>query len=719
MNQPNIKQEEPADALGHIQEESISLDEAMQPLHLCIARLEVSINRAQHAAAACGPTEQKKKGNLLEYAAAQEQQLDWLLNFWACKDFDEEVTVGEAMVGYVLYIARLDLQPAATSEAKERRRDTAAWVLSDDEEGFCLHRVAPAIGLDADTLRANLLREAGISAMERNLGAAVATLKSRPEIVRDAYVRRKSRTEEQIAEVQKAVMRAGLDLVESAKTTAVSALRSFKEAIKVAAAAVAKALADWARKTYPTKRQLLMLGTGLISAMPLVSMASGPDKRDLKQSNEASTQVALPAYVLQAAASMRPANASEQKVQACVVKLTDLAPGGGDVFTQQASVSEEAPLPQLMLEGLQAAAQFDDSANRCSWHLSNQQILTAHPTDVVHVGRDGQAIPILFRDGASKQVGRAMLCGIALAELAPKAMAVLRSQPMTSRQQARDLVRDVIRDGLQPAVARAYETNPDLLRVPVMLAQNNLGSTKPFTVITPGGTYVKPIAASEGDKVIEVVPDQVSAMAERLSGVSTLAIGGFKAWTTAPSQGGYVSKFDGSSYAMTRRGLPFNDASTLGGEAAKVSLSTNGSYASSKASLSGRPDELKQLASCALTMNNLALQLAPTLMRPAAVPRPNSIATQALLHRTEMSMALQQAESLVAGQPIQTDYSENGLRWRLGQYTFTKNGGASRSGVQVTLGGAVLFDDTHAGGRSYTLTSSNSDSTSTGYFFKQ
>lgn len=529
-------------ALHHIKADSITIDEVMQPLAVCIARLERSVAMAVAAAAKCMDTDQQKAARLMEHASAQEQQLDWLLNYYEAIDFDEEATIAEAMVAYVVYLKRMDLQAPSKDASEEKRQDwedAVAWVISDDQDApLSLAKVAPAIRIETDTLRANLLREAGLPQVDPRVDGIVATPKSRATIVRSSYRKRLERTPEHCHEIALAVKRAGMEALDVVVSSVTTTLRTFKTQISQAAHLTAGMSTAWLTRfveaVYPSKskRAHWKIAAGALLAAPLAVMASGPEKRDLRQSNEASSQVSLPSYVLQAASFLKAAKPAEVEVQACVSKLSELAPGGGDVFSQQQSIAQDIPLAKIMMAGLQDAAQYDDSANRCNWHLTNHQIRTLNPADEVPIGRDAQPVGVLFKEGAAKQAGRGMLCAIGLSDLAPKVLSLLRSRPLESEAQATQLASSVLQRDLTDAVSRAYRENPDALSTRVMMAQSNLGSVKPYTVITRGGTYVKPVAQSEGDKVIEIVPDRISAMAERITGISELAIGGLKAWVT-------------------------------------------------------------------------------------------------------------------------------------------------------------------------------------------
>lgn len=749
---------------------AMTLEDMYIPVATCVANLFDSIESAREAAVEATLEEDTQATEyLLAYVDAIEPKFLWLSRWWKDRDYDETVVVAEAFLSWKLFSTKTDLiksnLPGASAETREAGEDALAWITSDYDgsgdgkaavNGVSFVRVARALGIDADALRYRLLSEAGlkeaaswyadsasVSAPERLTWETVAenhdeqqNEQKRADHVRKAPVkgadirgmhafgRRDAlpqATVEAIAAFKKAaapVQR--LDLILAGAVETVKEVKDAVVATAIDLVTVVRHVAGAVRMQVARQFKRAKKGVAAAAAMLLASFgasADGPVKYDQRTGVEASNNVSLSTYVLQAAAFLQPRTEQEREVKQCVTKLTDLAPGGGDAFSQQRAVSSEIALSQIMMRGLEAAKKDTSATIDCHRHMTNLPIKVQDPLGEVYVSRSGQATSPSFREGASNHVGRQLICAAALGEVSRGVLEELKASPMTSEDQAVAVARRHIAKDLRAAATRVYQADRKILSVPVLMADGNAGSTKPYAPVSRGGLIipVSPVGADEKDAV-KYVGDQVSSLAQQTMDVSTIAVGGFLAWTTSRTDSGLSAKYDGSSFSVSRNGMPLFDASTIDGATSRVSLAANGSFTSSSPQLAGRTDQLAELSTCALAMNNVAQQLTPRLLKPKMVPPASSKATQALMHKADFGQAFAQARSVTQAGQLQTDYSDGGMRWRIGAFGFAKNGGASRSGVQVTLGGAVFFDDTHIAGQSYTVNASASDSSSTGYF---
>lgn len=762
---PNLKSDRALAAFS-----AMTLEDMYIPVATCVANLFDSIESAREAAVEATLEEDTQATEyLLAYVDAIEPKFLWLSRWWKDRDYDETVVVAEAFLSWKLFSTKTDLiksnLPVASAEAREAGEDALAWITSDYDgtgdgkaavKGVSFVRVARALGIDADALRYRLLSEAGlkeeaswygdsasVSAPERLTWETVAEDHDaqQKEQKREHHVRKApvkgadiramhaverrgafpQATVEAIAAVKKAA--ASVQRLDLILAGAVETIKEVKDAVVSTAidlVAVVRHVAGAVRVQAARQFKRAKKGVAAAAAMLLASFgvsADGPVKYDQRTGVEASNNVSLSTYVLQAATFLQPRSEQEKEVKQCVAKLTDLAPGGGDAFSQQRAVNSEIALSQIMLRGLEAAKKDTSAADDCHWHMANLPIKVLDPNGEVYVNRAGQAVSPRFREDASNHVGRQLICAAALGEVARGVLEELKASPMTSEAQAVAVARRHIAKDLRAAATRVYQADRKILSVPVLMADGNAGSTKPYAPVSPGGLIIprSPVGADEKDAV-KYVGDQVSSLAQQTMDVSTIAVGGFLAWTTSRTESGLSAKYDGSSFSVSRNGMPLFDASTIDGATSRVSLAANGSFTSSSPQLAGRTDQLAELSTCALAMNNVAQQLTPRLLKPKMVPPASSKATQALMHKADFGQAFAQARSVTQAGQLQTDYSDGGMRWRIGAFGFAKNGGASRSGVQVTLGGAVFFDDTHIAGQSYTVNASASDSSSTGYF---
>lgn len=764
MNPANTHRTSNSDRALHVFQE-MSLDDMYTPVATCVANLFHNIEAAREAAdEAEDAGDMQAQQYLLTYVGSLEPHLKWLARWWKDRDCDESVLVADAFLSHRLFVAKTDLiqghRPGASDEAKDAAEDALGWATSDYDgpgnpadynNGVSIMRMARALGMDVDALRRRLLTEAGLKEEASWYSDAESTSAPESQIWETPHVERdkhrnligrgrkapikgadirgthalaNTETLAQTAAIaataaaQKAATALRLDVllvkatatVEVVKAVAVSTVCDQPELVRrVATTARGKAarIFKWARKGVTAAVAMLVSGG---------AQADGPVKYDQRTGVEASNNVALATYVMQSAAFLQPRTEQEKEVKQCVAKLTDLAPGGGDAFSQQRAVSSEIALSQIMLRGLGAARGDTSAAADCHWHLSNLSIRTQDPSGEVHVNRAGQAVSPSFRGGASDQVGRRLICASALGDVSRGVLEELKASPMVSEAQAVEVARRHIAKELRPAATRVYQADKKILSVPVLMADGNAGSTKPYAPVSRGGLIIAPMGEADEKDGAKYVGDQVSSLAQQTTDVSTIAVGGFLAWTTSRTDSGLAAKYDGASFSVSRNGMPLFDASTIDGATSRVSIAANGSFTSSSPQLAGRTEQLSELATCALAMNNLAQQLTPRLLKPKMVPPASSKATQALLHRADFAQAVAQARSVTQAGPLQTDYSDGGMRWRIGPFGFAKNGGASRSGVQVTLGGAVFFDDTHIAGQSYTINASASDSSSTAYF---
>lgn len=790
--------------------DAITLEEMDMTVATCVANLHDSIDSAREAAVEWMQEEDEQAAEYLRvYADALEQKCNWLARWWKDHDYDESVTVSEALLGWQLFSTKTDLikgnLPGASEEAREAAENALAWVTSDyaghPGEGNAwlkawlqtphaelggampaevLHtaagrrkverlldqlpppppavsfiRVARALGIDVDALRYRLLSEAGlkeeaswygdsasVSAPERRTWETVPEdhdaqqKEQKRDRVRKAPVKgadirgahafgRRSAlpqaTVEAIAAVKKAA--APVQRLDLILAGAVETIKEVKDAVVSTAidlVAVVRHVAGAVRVQAARQFKRAKRGVAAAAAMLLASFgasADGPVKHDLRTGVEASNNVSLSTYVLQAATFLQPRTEQEKEVKQCVAKLTDLSPGGGDAFSQQRAVSSEIALSQIMMRGLEAAKNDTTAAEECHWHLSNLPIKLQDPQGEVYVSRSGQAASPSFREQASDRVGRQLICASALGGVSRGVLEELKASPMTSEAQAVEVARRHIARDLRAEATRVYQADRKILATPVLMADGNAGSTKPFAPVSRGGLLVakSPVGSDEKDGA-KYVGDQVSSLAQQTMDISAIAVGGFLSWTTLRTDGGLAAKYDGSTFSVSRNGMPLFDATTIDGATSRVSIAANGSFTSASPQLAGRTEQLAELSTCALAMNNVAQQLTPRLLKPKMVPPASSKATQTLLHKADFAQALAQARSVTTSGELQTDYSDGGMRWRVGAFGFAKNGGASRSGVQVTLGGAVYFDDTHIAGQSYTVNASASDSSSTGYF---
>lgn len=747
---------------------AMTLEDMFTPVATCVANLFSSIEAAREAAAEATLEDDAQAADyLLSYVDALEPTFRWLARWWKDRDCDESVVVAEALLSWKLFSTKTDLikghRPGASAEAREAAEDALAWVTSDYDgagdgkaaaNGVSFVRIARAVGVDVDALRHRLLSEAGlkeeaswyadsvsVSAPERLTWETVAEdhdaqlKEQKRDRVRKAPVkgadirgmhafgRRDAlpqATAEAIAAVKKATAPAQrLDLILASVAETVSELKDAVVSTAHDLTALVREVTGVVR--VQVARQFKRAKKGVAAAVALLASfsagADGPVKYDQRTGVEASNNVSLSTYVLQAATFLQPRTEQEKEVKQCVVRLTDLAPGGGDAFSQQRAVSSEIALSQLMMRGLEAAKNDTTAAEECHWHLSNLPIKLQDPQGEVYVSRSGQAASPSFREQASDRVGRQLICASALGGVSRSVLEELKASPITSEAQAVEVARRHIVRDLRAEATRAYQADRKILATPVLMADGNSGSTKPFAPVSRGGLLVakSPVGSDEKDGA-KYVGDQVSSLAQQTMDISAIAVGGFLSWTTLRTDGGLAAKYDGSTFSVSRNGMPLFDATTIDGATSRVSIAANGSFTSASPQLAGRTEQLAELSTCALAMNNVAQQLTPRLLKPKMVPPASSKATQTLLHKADFAQALAQARSVTTSSQLQTDYSDGGMRWRIGPFGFAKNGGASRSGVQVTLGGAVFFDDTHIGGQSYTVNASASDSSSTGYF---
>jgi len=762
---PNLKSDRALAAFS-----AMTLEDMYIPVATCVANLFDSIESAREAAVEATLEEDTQATEyLLAYVDAIEPKFLWLSRWWKDRGYDETVVVAEAFLSWKLFSTKTDLiksnLPGASAETREAGEDALAWITSDYDgsgdgkaavNGVSFVRVARALGIDADALRYRLLSEAGlkeeaswygdsasVSAPERLTWETVAenhdeqqNEQKRADHVRKAPVkgtdirgmhafgRRDAlpqATVEAIAAFKKAaapVQR--LDLILAGAVETIKEVKDAVVATEIDLVTVVRHVAGAVRMQVARQFKRAKKGVAAAAAMLLASFgasADGPVKYDQRTGVEASNNVSLSTYVLQAAAFLQPRTEQEREVKQCVAKLTDLAPGGGDAFSQQRAVSSEIALSQIMLRGLEAAKNDTTAARDCHWHLSNLPIKLQDPQGEVYVSRSGQAASPSFREQASDRVGRQLICASALGAVSRGVLEELKASPMTSEAQAVEVARRHIAKDLRAEATRVYQADKKMLSVPVLMADGNSGSTRPYAPVSRGGLLIarSPVGSDEKDGA-KYVGDQVSSLAQQTMDVSTIAVGGFLAWTTSRTESGLAGKYDGAAFSVSKNGMPLFDASTIDGASSRVSIAANGSFTSSSPQLAGRTEQLAELSTCALAMNNVAQQLTPRLLKPSMVPPASSKAMQTLLHKADFAQALAQARSVTASGQLQTDYSDGGMRWRIGPFGFAKNGGASRSGVQVTLGGAVFFDDAHIAGQSYTVNASASDSSSTAYF---
>ncbi|MFL9951121.1 hypothetical protein PQR68_34545 [Paraburkholderia agricolaris] len=452
---------------------------------------------------------------------------------------------------------------------------------------------------------------------------------------------------------------------------------------------------------------------------PPLALADGPVTHETGSREEASEQVSLAAYILQAIAHLSPRTEAENQLQACVSKVTSLAPGGGDAYGQSRSYSQDMPLSVLMQQGLAVAAANSQAANECQKRLTDLPIRFTSQNAQATVGRNGRVLDPVLRKDISSAAGRTLLCARALSTVSKEVASRLDAAPPMSQQDAIQTAGQVIADNLHVATQEAFNLAPGELNgaLEVMIKGNNAGASRPYQPVTPGSYFYPGAVAGEDERGKgQVFGATVSSVAAAQSTIGSLIVGGVYAYQTLPDALGFTLDYEGGNLRVTRDGLPFYDGNTIDGEQAKVSMGGSAQYTADAALPGGaaRDAALKAMGVCALAINNVAGQMAPKLLRPTHLPAPDSAFAQGELRHTRIAEAFEEAKADLAGN-VEQDLSGGGLKWKIGRYQFGRDTNRGAGGVTVTLAGATLFDDQHVNGRTFTVNASTSTGATSNY----
>jgi hypothetical protein len=453
--------------------------------------------------------------------------------------------------------------------------------------------------------------------------------------------------------------------------------------------------------------------------LPTAAMADGPVTHEAGTRQEASEQVNLASYILRAIEHLTPRTPAENELHACIAKVTNLAPGGGNVYGQSRSYSQDMPLSILMQDGLAKAAQNSQAAGECQSRLTALAIKFTNQSAQATIGRSGQILDPVLRKDISSNVGRTLICARALSIVSRQVSSRLDAAPPLSREDAIQIAQTVISNNLYLATQEAFSEAPSDLSggLTVMIKGNNAGASRPYQPVTAGTYFYAGQGGGEDERGKgQVYGATVSNLAVAKSDIASLIVGGVFAYQTLPDPGGFTLDYEGGTLRVLRNGVPFFDGSTVDGQQARVSVGGSAQYAAN-ASLPGgvaRDAALKEMGTCALAINNVAGQIAPRLLAPAHLPTPDGAFAQNQLHRANVIKAFEEARGDLAGN-VEQDFSGGGLKWKIGAYQFGRDTNRGAGGVTVTLAGATLFDDQHVNGRTFTVNASMSAGATSSY----
>lgn len=449
-------------------------------------------------------------------------------------------------------------------------------------------------------------------------------------------------------------------------------------------------------------KKLLLLSAAAALA-PGIAAAQMSEKRESSRGNEASEQISLTTYVLQAIAALKPSAPVQEKLQACVSKISAFAPGGGDSTRQQRGYSGSVPLPQVMAAALTMAAPQNRAAATCA-RAMGELSMKFNEGATVDIGRDGA--PTF--GGAKKEIGdyigERLVCGMALSDISTQIERTLAQSPPRTEEEAVTTAAAMIADQMQLSTKKVVAAAPELLH-PAYTIGDNGGSTRPYTPLQMG------MRSTISDSPT-VTGTQVSTLAQATSNVASVAVGGIYSYTTRPI-GGYVMTYDGKSMSISQGGRVYYDASTLAGRHGTVTISGTGAYSAS-ASETGpefRSKAIEEASICGLAINDVASQLTRKFLAPTRLPAANSPFSQKAIKSASIQSAFDRAGALVKGKKVEQDLDGRGSAWRINQYSFALHD----SGIKVVFAGQEWFDYGHISGRGYTVRASSSGNTSSGY----
>ena len=442
----------------------------------------------------------------------------------------------------------------------------------------------------------------------------------------------------------------------------------------------------------------------IAAAFPIISNAASVNY-DRSSGADAAEQVSLTTYILNAITSITGGNAQQERLKGCVDKISAFAPGGGDSSRQQRGYSGTVPLPRVMSAALTKAAPFNRAANTCAVSLNNLSIVFPNKNAEVMIGRNGAPYDPGQYAELQGVISQRVVCALALSEMSAQIESSLAQNPPKTEDEAVLKVSAIIADNMHLATKRV--ATHDVLRPDYTIGDNG-GSTRPYNPLTPSTTNM-----NKGDgSSVSFSGQQTSQLAATNMGISAVAVGGIFTYTTRPTEG-YVATYDGKALSITKDGIPYYDASTLGGRKGTVTISGTDAYAASvkETDPAFRSAAIAEVSVCGLALNDVANQAALKFLKPNVLPSFSSKFTQNIIKTADISGAFKKAEVLIKGKPVDQDLDGRGSAWRVGDYAFEM----SKANLSVVYGGQPFFDPNHISGRGYTVKASSAGSTSSGY----